>query len=215
MKKTIDYINELCLSKVAEKRALGDKLKAQYAKWTKTLNLRDFLSFNEIIQKNKAGIGVAQFFGRFRAYAFEEYIYRLLQTKIHFPKPLQLFWGEKCLVWRKYEKEYAMEFDVSIGNKTNHFVKPVMIFDAKVELDSARLKTALASFTILKNRNREAKCILMYVAKEIDSTLLELARHWMDGIFQISLKNDETASFLNYVARHLANVSHKYKQDIG
>lgn len=204
VKKTIDYINELCLSKVADKRALGGKLKAQYARWTKTLNLRDFLTFNETIQKNKAEIGVAQFFGKFRAYAFEEYIYRLLQAKAHIPKPLQLFWGEKCLVWRKGNKKYAMEFDVSIGEKTTYFIYPVMVFDAKVELDSARLKTALASFAILKNWNREAKCILVYATKEIDSTLLELARYWMDGIFQFSLENDETTALPEYVVEYLS-----------
>lgn len=150
VKKAIDYINALCLSENAEKRSLGKSLKAQYTKWTKTLNLKDFLVFNETIQKNKAQIGVAQFFGKFRAYAYEEYVYRLLRTKIHIPKPLQLFWGEKCLVWRKGGKEYALEFDVSIGKKTNNFVEPVMVLEAKVELDSARLKTALASFAILK-----------------------------------------------------------------
>ncbi|MGC9345238.1 MAG: hypothetical protein ACP5ER_00390 [Candidatus Bathyarchaeales archaeon] len=156
MKKTIDYINELRLSKVKEKRALGDKLKAQYAKWTKTINLRDFLTFNETIQKNKAEIGAAQFFGKFRAYAFEEYIYRLLHTKVQILKPLQLFWGERCLVWRKGDKKYVMEFDVSIGKKTKRFIEPVIVSDAKVELDAARLKTALASFAILKNWNHKA-----------------------------------------------------------
>ena len=72
VKKAIDYINALCLSENAEKRSLGKRLKAQYTKWTKTLNLKDFLVFNETIQKNKAQIGVAQFFGKFRAYAYEE-----------------------------------------------------------------------------------------------------------------------------------------------
>lgn len=204
VKKAIDYINELCLSKVAEKRALGDKLKAQYSKWTETLNLGDFLVFNEIIQKNKTEVGAAQFFGKFRAYAFEEYIYRLLQTKTRIPKPLQLFWGEKCLVWRKGGKKYFMEFDVSIGNKANSFVEPVIVFDAKVELDSARFKTALASFAILKRWNHKAKCILVYVVKEIDSFLLELASYWVDGIFQFSLENDETKAFLDCVVKHIS-----------
>lgn len=203
VKKAVDYIRELCLSEVAEKHALGKKLKAQYAKWINTLNLRDFLTFNETIQKNKAEIGAAQFFGKFRAYAFEEYVYRLLQARIQIPEPLQLFWGEKCLVWKNADKEYAMEFDVSIGKKINRFVKPVIIFDAKIELDSARLKTALASFTILKRWNSEAKCLLVYVNPEIDSALLELSKHWVDRIFRFSLEKDETAIFLDYVERCL------------
>jgi hypothetical protein len=51
-----------------------------------------------------------------------------------------------------------MEFDVSIGKKAKSFVEPVMVFEAKVELDSARLKTALASFVLLKQWNLKAKC---------------------------------------------------------
>jgi len=203
IKKAIDYINELCSSEIAKKRLLGNKLKTQYNKWTKTLNLQDFLTFNEIIQENKPEIGVAQFFGKFRAYTFEEYIYRLMQAKICVPKPLQLFWGEKCIVWREGGKEHVMEFDVSIGKKLNHFVEPVIVFDAKIEMDSARLKTALASFAILKHWNPKAKCLLVYVVKEIDSALLELASYWIDGIFQLSLKKDDTTPFLNYVAKCL------------
>jgi len=203
-KKAIDYINELCSSEIAEKRSLGNKLKAQYNKWTESLALQDFLFFNEIIQKNKAEIGAAQFFGKFRAYAFEEYVYRLLQSKIRIPESLRLFWGEKCLAWQKDGEEYAMEFDVAIGKKTNNFVEPVIVFDAKVELDSVRLKTALASFAILKQRNPKTRCVLVYVTKEIDSAFLELAGCWIDGIFQFGPENDESKGFLRQVSEFLS-----------
>jgi hypothetical protein len=201
IKKAVDYINELRLSDSEEKRLLGNTLAVQYAKWTKTLNLQDFLGFTKFIQENKAEIGVAQFFGKFRAYAFEEYVYRLLQTKIHLPKLLRIFWGEKCLVWRKVGKGYTMEFDISIGKKTNGFIEPNIVFDAKVELDSARLKTALASFAILKHWNSEVKCLLVYVIKDVDSALLELASHWIDGVFRLSLEKDETKALLDYVSK--------------
>ncbi|MEM2971925.1 MAG: hypothetical protein QW270_05830 [Candidatus Bathyarchaeia archaeon] len=201
IKRAVDYIKALSLSGNLEKQLLGNKLKSQYLKWTKTLSLQDFLAFNKTIQENKALIGAVQFFGKFRAYAFEEYIYRLLKTKIYIPKPLQLFWGEKCLVW----KEYAMEFDIVIGVKTNCFVEPTMVFDAKIELDSARLKTALASFAILKSWNNKAKCFLIYIVREVDVAFLELAEHWIDGIFQFSSKNDETKAFINCVANNLAH----------
>jgi len=201
VKKTVDYINELRLSDSEEKRLLGNKLAVQYAKWTKTLNLQDFLGFANFIQENKAKIGVAQFFGKFRAYAFEEYIYHLLQAKISFPRHLQIFWGEKCLVWRKGGKGYAMEFDISIGKKINGFVEPNVVFDAKVELDSARLKTALASFVILKRWNSNVKCLLVYVVKDVDSALLELANYWIDGVFRLSLEKDETEALFDYVAK--------------
>ena len=153
---------------------------------------------------NKAEIGVAQFFGKFRAYAFEEYVYRLLKQKIAVKKPFQVFWGEKCLVWQEGEKSYAMEFDISIGRKVDEFIDPLVVFDAKVELDSARLKTAVASFAILKRWKPETQCLLVYKTRELDGCLLELAKDWIDGIFQLSWENDETAVFLDYVARCIA-----------
>ena len=202
-KKPLDYINELCTSRKAERQMLGKALQAQYDRWTKTLALKDFLKFNEIIMANKAEIGVAQFFGKFRAYAFEEYVYRLLKEKIAVKKPLQVFWGEKCLVWQEGEKSYAMEFDISIGRKVDEFIDPAVVFDAKVELDSARLKTALASFAILKSWKPRVKCILVYVAKDLESTLLVLAKKWVDGVFRFSLEKDETSAFLNYISNCL------------
>jgi basic membrane lipoprotein Med (substrate-binding protein (PBP1-ABC) superfamily) len=95
-----------------------------------------------------------------------------------------------------------MEFDIAIGIKTNCFVEPSIVFDAKVELDSARLKTALASFAILKKWNPKAKCFLIYIVKEVDTAFLELAKHWIDGIFQLNPKNDEMQAFLSCVANY-------------
>jgi hypothetical protein len=203
LKTALAYINQLCSSPDTQKHQLGLKLKAQYATWVRTLNLQDFVTFNEAIEKNKTQIGAAQFFGKFRAYSFEEYVYRLLQSKVHVSKNLRLFWGEKCLVWQKGEEKYAMEFDVSIGERRGCFVEPKIVFDAKIELDSARLKTALASFAILREQNKKAKCILVYAFKELDPMLLELATRWADGFFQFSLENDETVSFLKFVAELL------------
>ncbi|MEM2249287.1 MAG: hypothetical protein QXQ50_02855 [Candidatus Bathyarchaeia archaeon] len=203
-KKPIDYINELCYSKSEGQRTLGKTLDAQYERWIKTLALKDFLEFNETIMANKAEIGVAQFFGKFRAYAFEEYIFRLIKEKIIIKKPFEAFWGEKCLVWQSGEKSYAIEFDISIGQKICEFIDPLVVFDAKVELDSARLKTALASFAILKRWKPAARCVLVYVTRELDDCLLELAKNWIDGVFQFSRENDETAIFLSYVTRCLS-----------
>ena len=182
---------------------LGNKLKAQYKKWVGTLSLEDFIDFIKAIKQNKGKIGVAQFFGKFRAYAFEEYIYHLLNTRVVFPNSLQLFWGEKCLVWKKEEKEYTMEFDISIGRKAKHYVEPVVVFDAKVELDSSRLKTALASFAILKKWSPKTKCVLLYMNKELDDALLEIADNWVDAVFQFNLKNDEHKAFLEYITECL------------
>jgi len=200
LKKAIDYINELCSSKRENQRKLGRALQAQYERWVKTLALKDFLKFNETVMANKAEIGAAQFFGKFRAYAFEEYIYRLLKEKTRLKRPFELFWGEKCLVWQKASENYALEFDISIGLEKDGFVDPVVVVDAKVELDSSRLKTALASFAMLKRWKPEAKCVIAYISRELDNSLLELARDWADGIFQFSLENDESKAFLDFVA---------------
>ncbi|MEM3617959.1 MAG: hypothetical protein QXK47_02660 [Candidatus Bathyarchaeia archaeon] len=199
-KKPIDYINELCSSRKAKQRRLGKALQTQYEKWTKTIALKDFLKFNETIRVNKSKIGVAQFFGKFRAYAFEEYVCRLLKERVAVKKPFEVFWGEKCLVWQDGEKSYAMEFDISIGRRADGFIDPLVVFDAKVELDSARLKTAVASFAILKRWKPETRCVLVYITRELDDCLLELARDWVDRLFQFSWENDETEAFLSYVS---------------
>lgn len=200
VKKAINYINDLRLSREETRRALGNLLLFKYEEWTTTLSLKDFLDFNDLIMKNKTEIGAAQFFGKFRAYAFEEYVYRLLKERVCINKPLELFWGEKCPIWSKDGENYAIEFDISIGRKAEGFVEPVMVFDAKVELDSARLKTALASFMMLKHWKPKIKCVLVYVARELEETLLELAKNWTEAIFQFSSENDETEAFIGYVA---------------
>lgn len=203
MKKPVDYINELRFSERESRRRLGETLRAQYERWRRTLALKDFIKFNETIKANKSEIGIAQFFGKFRAYAFEEYIYRLLKEKVCIPEPLKTFWCEKCLVWQKNGKSYALEFDISIGVKKEGFIDPTMVFDAKVELDSSRLKTALASFAMLKKWKPTAKCVVAYVTRELDDNLLELAEDWADGIFQFNLENGETSAFIDYVAMSL------------
>lgn len=203
-KKAIDYIKELCKSKSEKQRTLGETLKAQYEKWTKTLALEDFLEFNEAIMANKAEIGAAQFFGKFRAYAFEEYVYRLLKAEIQLEKPLEIFWAEKCLIWREENVKYAVEFDISVGARKGEFVDPKVVLDAKVELDSSRLKTALASFAMLKRWRPEAKCAITYVRRELDGRLLKVARNWVDGIFQFDLQNDETGFLIDFVAEGLS-----------
>ncbi|MEM3703571.1 MAG: hypothetical protein QXX79_04020 [Candidatus Bathyarchaeia archaeon] len=201
LKKAINYIHELCSSREGSQRALGNRLQLQYEIWTKTLALNDFLDFNKIIMENKNEIGAAQFFGKFRAYAFEEYVYRLLKEKACFNKTLKLFWGERCLVWHKNGKKYALEFDLSVGEKIGEAVDPTIVFETKVELDSARLKTVLASFVILKHWNNDVRCILVYMVKEVDDTFLWLAKNWADGIFQFSPENNETDAFIDYVAK--------------
>ncbi|MEM3578106.1 MAG: hypothetical protein QXX51_06620 [Candidatus Bathyarchaeia archaeon] len=204
IKRAINYIEALCSSKEKAKRILGEELKQHYDKWSTTLNLQDFLHFLETIKENKDKIGVPQFFGKFRAYAFEEYVYRLINKRVAIPKNLQTFWGEKCIVWREGKNEYAMEFDVSIGKKLNDFVEPKMVFEAKVELDAARLKTALASFAFLKQWNPKAKCVLVYLIRDFDIVLIKLAERWTDGVFQFDMDNKASSNLVNFVNKRLS-----------
>ena len=201
-KKPIDYINELYTSQKTSKQRLGEILHVKYNKWVRTLAVEDFLEFNETIMANKNEIGTAQFFGKFRAYSFEEYVYRLLKEKLYLKKPLELFWSGKCLVWQKEGRSYAMEFDVAIGVEKDGFVDPAVVFDTKIELDSSRLKTALGSFAMLKRWKPNVKCLIAYVKRELDDSLLELAMNWADGIFQFSY-NNQAKAFTDHVARCL------------
>jgi hypothetical protein len=198
-KKAIDYIDELRFSSDKQKSALGEKLVRQYETWTQSLQLKDLLSFLNCIQENKEKIGTAQFFGRFRASALEEFLYRLLKTKLELPSPLQIFWGEKCLIWMEKAQPYGVEVDITIGKRTKGFVEPLVAIDAKVELDAARLKTALASMLLIKRLNQETTCFLTYLRKEISDTLLNAVNTWIDGIFHFSLKQNQIASFLSAV----------------
>ncbi|MBC7130026.1 hypothetical protein H5T51_02245 [Candidatus Bathyarchaeota archaeon] len=199
IKKTIDYINVLCRSEMAERRLLGENLKRQYAKWVSTLDFDDFSAFADVIMRNRKLIGAAQLFGKFRAYALEEYLYRLLKKRCKIQQPLDVFWGEKCLVLRNDGKAYGIEFDVSVGAKNGAYVDPLLVIDAKMELDSARLKTSLGSFVIMKNYKPGVYCVIVYVVEELDAVLLRLAGNWVNAFFQLTLKNGNVENLVNYV----------------
>lgn len=198
-KKPVDYVNELRLSSNTETRTLGENLLEQYRRWTQTLLLEDLLVFLQTIQNNKSKIGAAQFFGKFRAYSLEEFVYRLVQAKGGAPKPLNVYWGERCVVWKGNGQEYGMELDILVGKKLDEFVQPVVAVDTKVELDASRLKTTLASFLLLKRRHPHVRCFLVYMLGEVDPLLLRLTEPWIDGTYQFSVEKDETAAFVKSV----------------
>jgi hypothetical protein len=198
-KKTLDYINELRFSADQEKSVLGENLLKQYKRWTRSLRLKDLLDFLSCIQNNKEKIGVAQFFGRFRATSFEEFVYQLLKTKLPTARRLDIFWGEKCLIWKDDNQGYGVEIDVAVGRKLDGFVKPAVAVDAKVELDAARLKTALASMLLIKRLNPKTRCFIVYIKREVSNLLLAASDTWIDGIFEFSLERNEITDFLRAV----------------
>ena len=163
LKKPKDYVNQLILNPNPDLRKLGENLQKRYGQWTRSLSLKHLINFVKTIQENRDKIGAAQLFGKFRAYSFEEFVYRLIQAKVLIPKPFNVYWGEKCLVWKDGDQEYGMELDVVVGKKLNQFIEPLVAVEAKVELDASRLKTALASFLLLKRRYPSAKCFLAYM----------------------------------------------------
>jgi len=196
MKRPRDYIGDLCSSPDPETRRLGENLRGQYSHWTQSLSLEELTTFLETIQENKTRIGAPQLFGKFRAYAFEEFIYRLIQTRVSIPENLEVYWGEKCLIWNKGDRRYGTEMDILMGKKLNELVEAKVAVDAKVELDAARLKTTLASFLLLKEWSPKVKCFLVYMREEINPILLGLAKPWIDGIYQLSPEKDETEGFM-------------------
>jgi len=198
LKKPIDYVNVLRLNPKREKRELGETLHEQYWQWTRSLFLKDLLSFIQTVQEGKDQVGAAQFFGKFRAYSLEEFVYRLIRAKVSLSEPLGVYWGEKCPIWRGSREEYGMEVDVLVGKKLDGFVQPVVAVDAKVELDASRLKTSLASFLLLKRCHPHAKCLLVYLIEEVDPPLLRLTEPWIDRFYQFS-EGDETTAFVESV----------------
>jgi len=199
LKKPIDYVNMLRFNSNREKRELGETLHGQYQQWTRSLRPKDLLGFIQTIQEGKDQIGAAQLFGKFRAYALEEFVYRLIRARVSLPESLGIYWGEKCLLWRGGGREYGMEVDVLVGKKIDGFVQPIVAVDAKVELDASRLKTTLASFLLLKRFHPYAKCFLVFVIEEVDPPLLRLTEPWIDGFYRFSAERDETAAFVESV----------------
>jgi len=197
LKKPINYIEELL--RKPETRALGEKLRRQYYKWIKSLKIEDFCNFIDLIEENKQAIGVAQFFGKFRAYSLEEYVHRLLREKCRIPENLEVYWGEKCLISKLDDVEYCMEADIIIGEKLNDCIKPEIVVDAKVELDASRFKTAIGTFTLIKQAHPEAKCFLVYLKRELDNVLLRLASSWISGVYSFNSRLDETGRFIESV----------------
>jgi len=202
LKKPIDYIEELLRN--PETKALGEKLQKQYDIWIKSLKAKDFCKFIDLIEDNKQLIGVAQFFGKFRAYSLEEYVYRLIMKKCSLPEGIKVFWGEKCLISKPNESEYCMEMDIIVGRKLNNCIKPRIIVDAKVELDASRFKTALASFMLVRRTHPNVKCFLVYLRKEIDDVLLRLAGSFFDGVYSLNLRMDESEDFLKAVQESIS-----------
>ena len=183
LKKPIDYVKALRLSSDPETRRLGETLHKQYLKWTKGLHLKDLLEFMQNIQDNKERVGVAQLFGKFRAYSLEEFVCRLIQAKVSIPKSLDVHWGEKCLILKRNGQQHGMEMDILVGKKIGGFIEPTVAVETKVELDASRLKTALASFVLLKKRHSHMKCFLVYMIGEVRPLLLKLTEPWIDGIY--------------------------------
>jgi len=203
LKKPTEYINKLRLNPDLKAREIGENLRDKYQQWTRSLHLRDLLSFMQSIQDNKNQIGAAQLFGKFRAYSLEEFVYRLIRAKLSIPRSLEVYWGEKCLVWRGNGREYGMELDILVGRKLNQLVEPVVAIDTKVELDASRLKTTLASFVLVKRWNLGVKCFLVYIIGEIDPILLKLTEPWIDGIYKFGLERDETEKLIESIQEAL------------
>jgi hypothetical protein len=208
LKKPIDYVEDLCASRDIQTRRIGLLLKRDYRTWTTSLKPHDFEAFLNIIQRHKEKIGLAQFFGKFRAYAFEEYVYRLIKSKILLPRGFDVFWGEEVQVWLEKGQAYNMEVDISIGRPGKHdSISPIIIVDCKVEIDASRLKTAMAAFALLKQFIPAVSCFLVYIKKNVSDIFFQLVRNWIDGAYEISTIKDESERFIETLTRILQKYS--------
>ncbi|MBS7643989.1 hypothetical protein KEJ26_05390 [Candidatus Bathyarchaeota archaeon] len=209
LKKPINYIEDLCASQDVQTRQIGFLLKRNYRIWTTNLKLHDFEVFLSTIQRHKEKIGLAQFFGKFRAYAFEEYVYRLIKSKIPLPRGFDVFWGEEVQVLLEKDRAYNMEVDISIGRPGKYdSICPTVVVDCKVEIDASRLKTAMASFAILKQFIPDVNCFLVYMKKDVSDIFFQLVCNWIDGAYDISTVKDESKRFI----KNLTRVLQKYNR---
>lgn len=200
-KRPKDYISQL-MSQGGEREKLGRILLKSHRKAIDDLAVEDLLAFLDIVQTNRRLLGFPQSFGKFRAYSLEEFVHELIRRKARIPKSLGIFWAEKA----KITDTYGTEIDLMIGERDKgHFIVPIVAIDCKVELDASRLKTSLASFSLVKQSAMGARCLLVYVRKEIDDELLDIARRQIDGLFCLSPGGRGERDLISFISAVLAD----------
>ena len=197
--KPIDYIRLLKNSNISELVDIGEELESLYFKWKKSLEINDVIDFIEAIEEKYAhaieeGLGrMPQSIGQFRAYSLEEYLYDITSKVLK--DNYSVLWNEKIPVWNE-GFEYGIAQDIVIADKN---LNPLVVVEAKVEVDAQRLKAVLMNFSLLK-MTKKPKCALVYVRWNADEKLKFISKKIaVDEIFDFNRNSGEVERYKNWL----------------
>ncbi|MCS7386384.1 MAG: hypothetical protein NDF55_06580 [archaeon GB-1867-005] len=206
--RALDYIKRL-LSHSGGVEA-GEELLKLYFKWKETLDLKDFLVFIESIQsKWKDRImqvlkGMPQMIGQFRAFSFEEYIVDLIRAKVD-PEGMgfKILWNEKLLIWRYGDCEYWSALDVVVSRIEGAVNVPIVVVEAKIDVDAPRLRSTMLNFELLKRMYPEVRTVLAYLYWNADEVLKSMAKMFVDELFDFNFES-QVSAFISFISSLLS-----------
>jgi len=183
-RKALNYIEKLMMHDYE----LGVKLRESYNQWIETLSIDDFNRFLNLIYEFRENImrstgGLMQMIGQFRAYSLEEYVYQVIRRRVRVPVGMDVYWNDDVVVWRINSYVYTVRFDLLIGSKNNRYVDPLIIVEAKVEVDAPRLKNVFMNFTLAKILKPNVETILVYVRWNASQTLKSITLKYVNKVY--------------------------------
>lgn len=187
-----DYIKRIRNKELEkrEKEVIND-VEDAYVKWKKSLSFYDFLVFLDKIHSNESIImknlgGFPQSYGRFRAIAFEEFIFDFLKKIFSDKEDIIIYWNTNVVI--KIPIDYYLRPDFTIIRNGRNIV----FVEAKIEVDSQRIKSTTLDYLILKKNYSNTLNVLIYHTLDGDRKLIELARHLsFDYIICLKENSDE------------------------
>ncbi len=200
--RVINYLDRLrhAITNSRDKLVL-EELLSSYNKWKKSLSIIDFLNFMDIIQYKWKDVimrllkGYPQTLGQFRAFSFEEFIRDLIEQRIlRASSNIRVGWNEKVLVWRRGNEEYYSAFDLVIYKS----MEPIIVVEAKVDVDAPRLRAFLLNSLLLKRIYNRVYTVLVYLNWKADEILKWLAKDFIDEIFNFK-RESEVKLFMDYI----------------
>lgn len=199
----IDYINRILNMGFHD---FGLKLLSLYNRWKTSLSIQDFMEFSDYISSLlgnsmfKANFS-PQMMGQFRAYSFEEYIYDLIASRMDLPSSMyNLLWNEKIPLWSECREVYESSFDIIILKRRDN--KPKVVIEAKIDVDSPRLRIVLFNSLLLSKLYDDLYCYLVFINWNASSLLRSMALKFVDGVFNVS-RHGQIEAFLNRLKNDL------------
>jgi hypothetical protein len=174
--KIIDVINMLHKCSDAEGKKVGQKLSKMYNYWTGNPSGRTkkFFDFFDLYYEHAKQIAewVSPIhkiqYGKIGGFAFEEYVYELLQKKFSNSlraHNLHLLWGEEVTIWEGYISEnhilrwdsLKLGIDMSIIKKIDNKNIPIVCIECKSLLKLDYFRESAFKFSLLKKVIPQAK----------------------------------------------------------